>query len=87
MSDYYATSVESLPLFRRTDPVTSKAAGVAAREFKGDHERRILGVVGARAGAPGRDRTTLWADARRRLATPSGDGTGRADRKGRGRSR
>ena len=31
-----------LPLFRRTDPVTSKIAGVAAREFKGDHERRIL---------------------------------------------
>jgi predicted Rossmann fold nucleotide-binding protein DprA/Smf involved in DNA uptake len=34
--------LDDLPLFRRTDPVTSKLAGVAAREFKGDHERRIL---------------------------------------------
>jgi predicted ArsR family transcriptional regulator len=31
-----------LPLFRRTDPVTSKVAGTMAREFRGDHERRIL---------------------------------------------
>jgi hypothetical protein len=31
MSDYYPESVADLPLFRRTDPVTSKAAGVAAR--------------------------------------------------------
>jgi predicted ArsR family transcriptional regulator len=36
-----------LPLFRRTDPVTSKLAGVAAREFKGDHERRILEALAA----------------------------------------
>jgi predicted Rossmann fold nucleotide-binding protein DprA/Smf involved in DNA uptake len=42
MSDYYSESVADLPLFRRTDPVTSKIAGVAAREFKGDHERRIF---------------------------------------------
>jgi len=41
MSDYYSEA-ETLPLFRRTDPVTSKLAGQAAREFKGDHERRIL---------------------------------------------
>jgi predicted ArsR family transcriptional regulator len=34
--------LDDLPLFRRTDPVTSKLAGVAARKFKGDHERRIL---------------------------------------------
>ena len=39
-----------LPLFRRTDPVTSKIAGVAAREFKGDHERRILEAL---ASGPG----------------------------------
>jgi predicted ArsR family transcriptional regulator len=42
MSDYYPDTLDTLPLFRRTDPVTSKLAGVAAREFKGDHERRIL---------------------------------------------
>jgi predicted ArsR family transcriptional regulator len=35
-------TLDDLPLFRRTDPVTSKLAGVAARKFKGDHERRIL---------------------------------------------
>jgi predicted ArsR family transcriptional regulator len=42
MSDYYPDTLDTLPLFRRTDPVTSKLAGVAARQFKGDHERRIL---------------------------------------------
>jgi predicted ArsR family transcriptional regulator len=36
-----------LPLFRRTDPVTSKVAGVMAREFKGDHQRRILEALAA----------------------------------------
>lgn len=39
-------AIASLPLFaaaaRRGDPATSHAAGVAAREFAGDHERRIL---------------------------------------------
>ena len=42
MSDYYSTSVEHLPLFRTTDPVTSKVAGTRAREFRGEHERLIL---------------------------------------------
>lgn len=42
MSDYYNTAVDELPLFRRTDPATSKAAGQAAQEFLSDHERRIL---------------------------------------------
>jgi len=50
MSDYYSDSVADLPLFRRTDPVTSKIAGVAAREFKGDHERRILEALAAGPG-------------------------------------
>jgi predicted ArsR family transcriptional regulator len=50
MSDYYSESVADLPLFRRTDPVTSKIAGVAAREFKGDHERRILEALAAGPG-------------------------------------
>ena len=49
MSDY-STTLDDLPLFRRTDPVTSKVAGVAAREFLGEHERRILEAL---AGGPG----------------------------------
>jgi predicted Rossmann fold nucleotide-binding protein DprA/Smf involved in DNA uptake len=47
MSDYYPDTLDTLPLFRRTDPVTSKLAGVAAREFRGDHERRILEALDA----------------------------------------
>jgi predicted ArsR family transcriptional regulator len=39
-----------LPLFRRTDPVTSQIAGDAAREFLGDHERRILEALAAGPG-------------------------------------
>jgi hypothetical protein len=39
-----------LPLFRRTGPVTSKIAGTMAREFKGDHERRILEALAAGPG-------------------------------------
>jgi len=31
-----------LPLFRKSDPVPSKIAGTQARQFKGEHERRIL---------------------------------------------
>jgi predicted ArsR family transcriptional regulator len=50
MSDYYSDSVADLPLFRRTDPVTSKIAGAMAREFKGDHERRILEALAAGPG-------------------------------------
>ena len=50
MSDYYADTLDTLPLFRRTDPATSKAAGRAAREFLGDHERRILEALAAGPG-------------------------------------
>ena len=46
MSDYWSET-ETLPLFRRTDPVTSKIAGTMAREFRGDHERRILEALAA----------------------------------------
>lgn len=44
------TELDDLPLFRRTDPVTSKAAGVAAREFEHEHERVILEAL---ADGPG----------------------------------
>lgn len=53
MSDYYSTRTDSLPLFaaaRRGDPVTSHAAAAAAREFAGDHERRILEALAAGPG-------------------------------------
>ena len=50
MSDYYSTAVDDLPLFRRSDPDTSKAAGQAAREFLGDHERRILKALAVGPG-------------------------------------
>ena len=42
MSDYYATAEDTLPLWRKSDPVTSKIAGTEARQFKGEHERRII---------------------------------------------
>lgn len=47
MSNDYADAVADLPLFRRTDPATSKIAGTMAREFRGDHERRILEALAA----------------------------------------
>ena len=50
MSDYYAAAEDVLPLFRRSDPPTSKAAGVAAREFLGEHERLILEALAAGPG-------------------------------------
>jgi predicted ArsR family transcriptional regulator len=46
----YIDSQCDLPLFRRTDPVTSKVAGTMAREFKGDHERRILEALSSGPG-------------------------------------
>jgi predicted ArsR family transcriptional regulator len=46
----YIDSQCDLPRFRRTDPVTSKVAGTMAREFKGDHERRILEALSAGPG-------------------------------------
>lgn len=46
MSDYYSETID-LPLFRKTDPVTSKIAGTAAREFRGEHERRIVEALAA----------------------------------------
>jgi len=52
MSDYYSTAVDDLPLFRRADPPTSKAAGRAAREtgLVGRHEQLILEALAAGPG-------------------------------------
>jgi hypothetical protein len=51
MSDYFSETID-LPLFRRTDPVTSKVAGIAAREtgLVGRHERLILEALAAGPG-------------------------------------
>jgi predicted ArsR family transcriptional regulator len=49
-NDFYTPPLDTLPLFRRTDPVTSKIAGTMAREFKGDHEQRILEALAAGPG-------------------------------------
>ena len=47
MSDYYSQALDHLPLFRQSDPETSKAAGRAAREtgLVGRHERLILAAL------------------------------------------
>ena len=50
MSDYCPDTLHTLPLFRRSDADTSKAAGQAAREFLGDHERRIIEALAAGPG-------------------------------------
>lgn len=50
MSDYYPDATESLPLFRRTDPATSRQAAEAAVAFLGDHERRIVEALGQGPG-------------------------------------
>jgi predicted ArsR family transcriptional regulator len=50
MSDYFAAPETVLPLWRKADPDTSKAAGEAAREFLGEHERLILEALAAGPG-------------------------------------
>jgi len=45
---------ESLPLFRRTDPVTSKAAAATVKAFAGEHHAAILEALShGPAGASG----------------------------------
>jgi predicted ArsR family transcriptional regulator len=54
VSDYYAESLDTLPLFRRTDPVTSKAAAADAKTFRGEHHAAILEALSqGPAGASG----------------------------------
>ena len=52
MSDYYSNTLDHLPLFRKRDPETSKAAGRAAREtgLVGRHEQLILEALAAGPG-------------------------------------
>ena len=50
MSDYFPAAEAVLPLWRKSDPDTSKAAGEAAREFLGEHERLILEALAAGPG-------------------------------------
>jgi predicted ArsR family transcriptional regulator len=44
------TDLEDLPLFRRTDPVTSRLAAVDAKKFRGEHHRQILEALEAAPG-------------------------------------
>jgi predicted Rossmann fold nucleotide-binding protein DprA/Smf involved in DNA uptake len=41
---------EALPLFRRTDPVTSKAAAASVKMFQGEHHAAILEALRAAPG-------------------------------------
>jgi predicted ArsR family transcriptional regulator len=54
MSDYFAETLDTLPLFRSTDPVTSKAAAADAKTFRGEHHAAILEALShGPAGASG----------------------------------
>ena len=54
MSDYFSETLDTLPLFRRTDPVTSKAAAADAKTFRGEHHQAILEALShGPAGASG----------------------------------
>jgi predicted ArsR family transcriptional regulator len=54
MSDYYTDDISTLPLFRRNDPATSKAAAATVKAFAGEHHAAILEAltIGS-AGASG----------------------------------
>jgi predicted ArsR family transcriptional regulator len=54
MSDYYADRLDTLPLFRRTDPVTSRDAAATVKAFAGEHHQAILEALShGPAGASG----------------------------------
>jgi hypothetical protein len=54
---------DTLPLFRRTDPATSKAAAATVKTFAGEHHQAILEALShGPAGASGH-RGTVRADA------------------------
>jgi predicted ArsR family transcriptional regulator len=43
-------AIEDLPLFRRTDPATSRLAASDAKRFRGEHHRQILEALTAAPG-------------------------------------
>ena len=45
MSDYYTSAENVLPLWRTTDPATSKAAGKESQRFRGGHQKKILDAL------------------------------------------
>lgn len=48
------TDLEDLPLFRRTDPVTSRLSAAGAKKFRGEHHQAILEALShGPAGASG----------------------------------
>jgi len=57
MHDYYldtVTRVADLPLFRQSNPATSRQAAADAKTWRGEHHRRILEALAAGpAGASG----------------------------------
>lgn len=95
MSDYYSTAVDELPLFRRSDPETSKAAGRAAREtgLVGRHERLILTAlelgpgtkdeIAARTGALSEQQVARRMHGLHRAGRVEPTGTTRPSRSGR----
>lgn len=53
-NDHYMPALDTLPLFRRTDPVTSRAAAADAKTFRGEHHAAILAALAqGPAGASG----------------------------------
>ncbi len=53
-NDHYMPALDTLPLFRRTDPATSKAAGTEAKQWRGEHHQAILDALAkGPAGASG----------------------------------
>ena len=53
MSDYYidvVSRVADMPLFRQSNPATSRAAAARVREFAGEHHRAILEALRAAPG-------------------------------------
>lgn len=53
-NDFYTPAIDTLPLFRRTDPVTSRAAAAEAKTFRGEHHQAILEALAqGPAGASG----------------------------------
>lgn len=84
MSNYYPAAEDVLPLFRRSNPPTSRLAAARVREFSGDHCRRVLDAleqgpagqteIAARCGLLPHQVNKRLADLRRRgVVEPTGE--------------